>query len=303
MALVIKTLDLARADFMEQQVLAQKASAKRYAMFCREINSRQEYEKFSTLTGLPLPGQVDEGQLVPEGTPRKLYNKSWQVSKYGQRIKYTYEAQFTDQFSVFETLGKQAGQRAEQNLEFLFASFLANAWNSGSDYLGADGVSFASTAHPTNGGPTFSNTSSNLSLNPVNLNAAKTQVRKVLDANGVPFDYTGEWTLVTPVDLEYTADEILNSTGLAYSTDNTKATQKTYMAGNSVTLPFWNSTTTAWALFPTNKDEHGVFKMNRMPRKTEFDTDKQHQAEFIIVTEENVIGWLHSYNTYMNQGS
>jgi len=304
MALVLKTLDLARAEFKEQLVIASKERPRIMELICNPLNSRQEYEKFATLSGLPLPGPADEGELVPEGTPRKLYNKNWTVTKYGQRIRYSYEAKYTDQYQIFGTLGKQAGMRAMDNRDYLFGRFLNNITTNSAAYQGADSQPFASTSHGAGtGSPTFSNTVSvATTLNPVNLNAAKAQVRRVLDPNDVPFRYTGQWSLLTVPDKEYVAMEVLNSTNQAFTADNTMNSAKANVYANTIIADFCTSTT-AWGLFPTQKEDHGIFCMYRMPLTTETDVDKQTQNEFIIVTEEMVIGWTHSYNTFWNPGA
>lgn len=304
MALVLKTLDLARAEFKEQLVIAAKERPKVMEMFCNPLNSRQEYEKFATLSGLPLPGQADEGELVPEGSPRKLYNKSWSVTKWGQRIRYSYEAKFTDQYQIFPTLGRQAGQRAMDNRDYLFGQFLNFAFTDSAAYRGADSKPFASTTHGAgDGSPTFSNTVSvGTTLNPVNINAGKAQVRRVLDPNDVPFRYTGDWKLLTVPEKEYTAMELLGSVNQTATADNTMNSAKTKLFAEPVIADFWTSTT-AWALIPADKSEHGIFCMYRMPLTTETDVDKQTQNEFIIVTEELVIGWTHAYNTFFNSGA
>lgn len=303
MSLVIKTLDLARAEFKEQAILAAKDFPRVMETICTELKSNQEYEKFATVSSLPLPMFTDEGELVPEGSPRKLYNKNWAVKKFGQRVRFTYESKYSDHYQMFSTLGAQAGRRQMQNRDYLFGQFLINGWNTGADFLGADGKPFFSTTHGTGvGSPTFSNTvSSGTTLNPVNINAAKAQVRRVTDPNDVPYAYTGEWKLLVPPEKEYTALEMLGSVNQAYTADNTMNSAKVRVFATPVVVDFWTDVN-AWALAPSDKSEHGVFCMYRMPYTVETDVDKQRQNEFIIATEEMVIGWKHNYNWFGNEG-
>ena len=96
----------------------------------------------------------------------------------------------------------------------------ANILNNAFATAGGDGVSLVNSAHPTALGGTFSNISStNADLNETSLEQAMIDIAGFIDERGLKVAMQGR-KLIIPVNTQFVADRILNSTLRVGTSDN-----------------------------------------------------------------------------------
>ena len=96
----------------------------------------------------------------------------------------------------------------------------ANILNNAFSTAGGDGVSLVNSAHPTALGGTFSNISStNADLNETSLEQAMIDIAGFIDERGLKVAMQGR-KLIIPVNTQFVADRILNSTLRVGKSDN-----------------------------------------------------------------------------------
>ena len=96
----------------------------------------------------------------------------------------------------------------------------ANILNNAFSTAGGDGVSLVNTAHPTALGGTFSNRSStDADLNETSLEQAMIDIAGFIDERGLKIAMQGR-KLIIPVNIQFVADRILESTLRVGTSDN-----------------------------------------------------------------------------------
>ena len=151
----------------------------------------------------------------------------------------------------------------------------ANILNNAFATAGGDGVSLVNTAHPTALGGTFSNRSStDADLNETSLEQAMIDIAAFIDERGLKIAMQGR-KLIIPVNIQFVADRILNSTLRVGTSDNDiNALRNMGMLPDGYTINHYLSDTDAYFIKTdgTNGFKHFVRAPLTTGMEGDFDT-------------------------------
>lgn len=298
--MVIDTLALGRKIYWDVLTLEMKDRAKQYPDFVNEFNTTQQFERVFGLTGFGYPQQAVEGSPVASDVRRQMYSKDFYPVIFGISYDWTDVAEYTDQYGKFQENPVLAARSMMQGRELACANLWNNAFSA--SYTGYDTKALCATDHPTNGGATWSNKpSSNLALGTAALKQAKSEMRTVKDPRNKPMAFTGDVQLIVPPALEVTADVLLASTEIPFTTDRGTNQYKkrvtSYMVVDELT------STTAWWLQAKDKAAHGLFILYGMPLKVEAQRQAVALTTTYVTAETRVTGWKHAYSVWGTPGA
>lgn len=178
-------------------------------IFDRE-NSTKAYEEDVQLVGTGLFPVVAQGAAISYDSIRQGFVQRYTHLKYALGIIFTYEMLSDKQYDLGFKQARYLGYSARQTQETVAANILNRAFNS--SYTYADGLELCSTAHVKISGGTFANELSTAAdLSPAALEQALIDIGKFTDDRGLKIQVKPK-RLIVPVDLQFEAERILNST-------------------------------------------------------------------------------------------
>src|SRR5210317_722243 len=122
--------------------------------------------------------------------------------------------------NLYDTLSSRYTKALARSMAYTKQVRCANVLNNAFTVTGGDGVTLAHTAHPTALGGTFSNRSStDADLNETSLEQAMIDIAGFIDERGLKIAMKGQ-KLIIPVNIQFVADRILNSTLRVGTADN-----------------------------------------------------------------------------------
>ena len=204
------------------------------------VPSDAAYEMFTSAVGLGELLEKPEGEDLQADRPMESYTIVCKNRTFGRLVRFSYETvQDVKKVSnlLQTTIGKWASSVVETKEKQHAQIFNYGAYTAGnsvfnntitevitdsSGNLIYDGKAFFATDHPDKVGNTYSNYESADSLTPDNLKANHLIFTGTNNRNerGQIIEWAPD-TLLIPPALEFTAREILNTTALPYSQDNT----------------------------------------------------------------------------------
>ena len=243
--------------------------------------------------------------LLPDGTPVSyqqggvLFLQRYVYNVYGLAFALTKVlVEDGDHIRIGQVYAKHLAQSLVETKELLAANVLNRAFNS--SYVGGDGVSLTSTAHPIVNG-TFSNqlaTSANLSQ--TSLEQMLIQVRQAVDNNGKKIRLQPEKLIIAPGNV-FQAEVLLKSvlrTGTANNDINPVKSIGLLPEGAAV-ISRLTSATNWWV--QTDAPEGLKLMMRRGLEKTmegDFETDSMRYK----ATERYTISWTDPRCAFGSQG-
>jgi len=211
----------------------------------------------AALEETPPSGEVKAGALSEASFD------SLQCKLFSKLIRVSLQMLMSDDLSVFADMPEALIRSAKKSLnDNVFGTLMANT--GGAFYSAANG-NYADGANTA------------LSVNA--LGAAITLMRKMVDAQGMPMDIVPV-ALIVPSDLEQTAKQILNSSELARTSDNSPTGNPWNQSLILVSEPrlsnanFAGHSTTAWYLASANSMNVG-FVGGEIPQVTTFGPDSE----------------------------
>jgi hypothetical protein len=207
-----------------------------------------QWSKFSTRTTVrnfrkkllrELAGGRTKLELVPEltGYPSSDYTvteRTIQVSKYGRRFGYSFEAQINDELDELQQVPGNFATAARLTEDYLALSQLANP------VTGAPNTTFFSVGNGNLGTGALTQT---------NLQAAITTVSTKKDADGNLL-YPGPLMLVTGPGLAFTAERLLNQTEIRVVSGSQTTIEPNPLRGKLQQVTLDNLPGTAWFVIP-----------------------------------------------------
>jgi hypothetical protein len=174
--------------------------------------------------------------------------------------------------SQFNPNAEDLKRSMAQTKEVVGASVLNNATDS--NYLGGDGVSLLSTAHPLGNGATLANTpSTQAELNETSLGEGGVTIRRFKDRAGLRVMARARKLVVTPEN-QYVAERLLRTSQRVGTSDNDVNAVRDVLGLTYVVNDFITNTK-AWFLLTDVKN--GLKMYQRTPievtMQTDFDTD------------------------------
>jgi len=260
------------------------------------VPSNAAYEMFTSAVGLGELLEKPEGEDLNADRPIESYTIVCKNRTFGRLVRFSYETvQDTQKAAnlLQTTIGKWASSVVETKEKFYAKLFNYGAMSAGNDVfdntitsvitdssgdLIYDGKAFFATDHPDKAGNTYSNYESADSLTADNLKANYLVFTSTNNRNerGQIIDWRPD-TLLVPPALTFTAREILNTTNIPYSQDNT-----VNVLSSIVTPLEWSylTDTDGWFLI---KRKMGLMATERQDVALDFWRDEQNLDYFASI--------------------
>jgi len=275
---------------------------KTYAKLFTQVSSDKAWEEYVVATGFTLARAKAEGQGMTfddqaQGPTTRIVNTT-----YALGYIVTMEEK---QDNLYE---KVASRRARSNAismqeakEVNMHLFYNRAFTSG--YVGGDGVTLASTAHPLQGGGTFANRPvAGAMLNEASLEDALISLMGYVDDKGIQISVKPK-ALIVPRQLTYQATRLLKSLyqpGTGNNDINALMATNAF-PGGAVTSTYLTSPGAWFITTDAGGDSYGMIYQERMG--VEFDTDNEFNTKNFSAgsVERYGGGWDDARGLWCNQ--
>ena len=268
-------------------------------VFREQMGIPRNYHEEPVLYGFGAAPQLPDGTPVSYQQGGVLFLQRYVYNVYGLAFALTKVlVEDGDHIRIGQVYAKHLAQSLVETKELLAANVLNRAFNS--SYVGGDGVSLTSTAHPIVNG-TFSNqlaTAANLSQ--TSLEQMLIQVRQAVDNNGKKIRLQPEKLVIAPGNV-FQAEVLLKSvlrTGTANNDINPVKSIGLLPEGAAV-ISRLTSATNWWV--QTDAPEGMKLMMRRGLEKTmegDFETDSMRYK----ATERYTISWTDPRALFGTQG-
>ena len=185
-------------------------------IFDQEASDRA-FEEEVMLVGFGEAAVKQEGSAVQFDTAQESFTARYTHETVALAFSLTEEAV---EDNLYDTLSARYTRSLARSMAYTKQTKAANILNNAFSTAGGDGVSLVNTAHPTALGGTFSNRSStDADLNETSLEQAMIDIAGFIDERGLKIAMQGR-KLIIPVNIQFVADRILNSTLRVGTSDN-----------------------------------------------------------------------------------
>ena len=235
-----------------------------------EYGSERSFEEDQKVTGFASAPVKNEGAATVFDTAQEGYTTRYVMETISMGFALTQEA-FED--NLYDSLSSRYTRelaRSMANTKQLKAAAVLN--NGFTTYATGDGVSLFNTAHPQVAGPTIANRPTTpVDLNETSLEAALIQVGKWTDDRGKRIN-ARVTKMIVPIDLQYTATRILETTLQPGTANNdVNAIRTTSAVPQGFAVNHYLTDVNAWFLL-TDVPE-GFKYFNRVPVSEDSDGD------------------------------
>lgn len=252
-----------------------------------ESGTPRSYHEEVMLYGMGAAPELPDGTAVTYQSGGQLYVARYTYKVYGLAYALTKVlVEDGDHIRIGTTFSKHLAQSMIETKETQMANHLNRAFNS--SYVGGDGVSLCSNAHPT----TVANQSNLLAtavLSQTSLENALIQIRKATDSNGKKIRITPKKLVVSP-DNVFQAEVLLKSVLRSGTANNDINTIKSMgMLSGETAIVSRMTSSTAWFV-QTDAPEGLKLLMRRRLEKSmegDFETDSVRYK----ATERYGSGW------------
>ena len=180
-------------------------------------SSDRAFEEEVMLVGFGEAAVKQEGSAVQFDTAQESFTARYTHETVALAFSLTEEAV---EDNLYDTLSARYTKSLARSMAYTKQVKAANILNNAFSTTGGDGVSLVNTAHPTALGGTFSNRSStDADLNETSLEQAMIDIAGFIDERGLKVAMQGR-KLILPVNIQFVADRILNSTLRVGTADN-----------------------------------------------------------------------------------
>ena len=180
-------------------------------------SSDRAFEEEVMLVGFGEAAVKQEGSAVQFDTAQESFTARYSHETVALAFSLTEEAV---EDNLYDTLSARYTRSLARSMAYTKQTKAANILNNAFSTAGGDGVSLVNTAHPTALGGTFSNRSStDADLNETSLEQAMIDIAGFIDERGLKIAMQGR-KLIIPVNIQFVADRILNSTLRVGTSDN-----------------------------------------------------------------------------------
>lgn len=295
MAFTINGLSAARKIYLKHGLVACESQKDPTAPLFNEFRTKQAFELIQNATGFGFATLRAELGASIEQNRRVLYEVTVTPVNYTLKWKESWESRDFDQYS---TVSKNA-MLAGVSIKATEIRARANILNNGFSTAGPDGVSLFNSAHPTNGGPTYSNITTAAALSEESLLLAVQQQRALADPDGKKMRMDIDYHLVHPTNLIGQVKKMEKSLLNPTTANNDVNVGKEFFSGLCVEDL---TDTNAWFLFPKDKSKHTVSIMYRKPQYLNMMEDVEGDVE-IVTGKEWALFWEHGYGPLGNEGA
>ena len=212
-------------------------------IFSQESSDRA-FEEEVMLVGFGEAAVKPEGSAVAFDTAKEAFTARYVHDTIALAFALTEEAV---EDNLYDTLSARYTKALARSMAYTKQVRGANVLNNAFSTTGGDGVTLASTAHPTTFGGTWSNRSStDADINETSLEQAMIDIAGFIDERGLKIAMNGR-KLIIPVNIQFVADRILNSTLRVGTADNDiNALRNMGMLPEGYTVNHYLTDTDAW---------------------------------------------------------
>jgi hypothetical protein len=258
------------------------------------------YLEEPVLYGFGIAPQVPEGTNFTYDSGGVLYIYRYVYQVYGLAFALTKVLiEDGDHIQIGTTYAKHLAQSMIETKETLTANILNRAFNG--SYLGGDGVSLVSTAHPIIGGTLSNQLTTPAALSQTSLEQMLIQIRQAQDSRGKKIRLNPTTLVVSPSNL-FQAEVLLKSVLRAGAANNDINPVKSMglLSKGQANLSRLTSTT-AWWIQNQVEDGLKLVMRRRLDRSSEpsFNTDSMRYKS----SERYTAGWTDWRTVYGTSGS
>ena len=212
-------------------------------IFSQESSDRA-FEEEVMLVGFGEAAVKPEGSAVAFDTAKESFTARYVHDTIALAFALTEEAV---EDNLYDTLSARYTKALARSMAYTKQVRGANVLNNAFSVTGGDGVTLASTAHPTTFGGTFSNRSAtDADINETSLEQAMIDIAGFIDERGLKIAMNGR-KMILPVNIQFVADRILNSTLRVGTADNDiNALKNMGMLPGGYTVNHYLTDTDAW---------------------------------------------------------
>ena len=180
-------------------------------------SSDRAFEEEVMLMGFGEAAVKQEGAAVQFDTATESFTARYTHETVALAFSLTEEAV---EDNLYDTLSARYTRSLARSMAYTKQVKATNILNNAFTTAGGDGVSLVNTAHPTALGGNFSNKSAtNADLNETSLEQAMIDIAGFIDERGLKIAMQGR-KLIIPVNTQFVADRVLNSTLRVGTADN-----------------------------------------------------------------------------------
>ena len=278
---------------------------KRYGEQHKEIyeteSSDRSFEEETKLSGFGTAPVKAEGSAIAYDNAQEAWSTRYNHETIALGFSITEEAV---EDNLYDSLSARYTKSLARAMSYTKQVKAASVLNNGFDgnFAGGDGVALFSTAHPTVGGGTNSNTAAvQVDLNETSLEAAVIQISAWTDERGLLIAAKPQ-KLVIPPALMFVADRLLKTDARVGTADNDINALKNMgsIPGGSTVNNFLTDTN-AW--FLTTDVPNGLKHFVRTPMSTSMDGDFDTGNVRYKARERYSFGWSDPLGMWGSSGS
>lgn len=271
-------------------------------IFATESSDRA-FEEEVMLTGFGAAPTKTEGAGVAYDSAQESFTARYSHETVAMAFALTEEAIEDNLYDRLASRYTKALARSMAHTKQVkAASILNNAFNTGGQYNGGDGVSLCNSAHPTAMGPSFANTPTVAAdLNETSLEQGIIDIAAFTDERGLKVAVQAR-KLVIPKELQFTAERLMKSTLRTATADNDiNAIRSMGMVPEGYAVNHFLTDTDAWFLM--TDAPNGLKMFNRSAIKTAFEGDFDTGNVRYKARERYSFGWSDPRGIYGSEGA
>jgi hypothetical protein len=264
-------------------------------------SSERSFEEETKLSGFGSAPVKAEGSAIAYDNAQEAWSTRYNHETIALGFSITEEAV---EDNLYDSLSARYTKSLARAMSYTKQVKAASVLNNGFDgnFAGGDGVALFSTAHPTVGGGTNSNTAAvQVDLNETSLEAAVIQIAAWTDERGLLIAAKPQ-KLVIPPALMFVADRLLKTEGRVGTADNdiNSLKQMGSIPGGTTVNNFLTDTN-AW--FLTTDVPNGLKHFVRTPMSTSMDGDFDTGNVRYKARERYSFGWSDPLGMWGSSGS
>jgi len=264
-------------------------------------SSDRSFEEETKLSGFGTAPVKAEGSAIAYDNAQEAWSTRYSHETIALGFSITEEAV---EDNLYDSLSARYTKSLARAMSYTKQVKAASVLNNGFDgnYAGGDGVALFSTAHPTVGGGTNSNTAAvQVDLNETSLEAAVIQIAAWTDERGLLIAAKPQ-KLVIPPALMFVADRLLKTDARVGTADNDiNALKNMGSIPGGTTVNHFLTDTNAW--FLTTDVPNGLKHFVRTPMSTSMDGDFDTGNVRYKARERYSFGWSDPLGMWGSSGS
>jgi len=264
-------------------------------------SSDRSFEEETKLSGFGTAPVKAEGSAIAYDNAQEAWSTRYSHETIALGFSITEEAV---EDNLYDSLSARYTKSLARAMSYTKQVKAASVLNNGFDgnYAGGDGVALFSTAHPTVGGGTNSNTAAvQVDLNETSLEAAVIQIAAWTDERGLLIAAKPQ-KLVIPPALMFVADRLLKTDARVGTADNDiNALKNMGSIPGGTTVNHFLTDTNGW--FLTTDVPNGLKHFVRTPMSTSMDGDFDTGNVRYKARERYSFGWSDPLGMWGSSGS